>query len=57
MRPTKRFEGDYIRGGMNTLYMTRQDVVQTLATIKKRYPGQLMQMLRESKEEMKYVRR
>jgi hypothetical protein len=26
----KSFEGEYVRGGQNTLYMSREDVIQTL---------------------------
>jgi hypothetical protein len=52
-KPKVRFEGDYVRGGAQTLYMTRSDVVETLAMIKAKYPGQLIGMLRESNQLIK----
>lgn len=51
-----RFEGDYVMGGQSTLYMTRQDVVKTLAMLKLKYPGQIQQLLREANERVKEVR-
>lgn len=48
----KRFEGGYVRGGPRTLYMSRHDVVETLAFLK-REGFDLQQMQREATEENK----
>lgn len=53
----KAFEGDYVRGGQNTLYMTRADVVETLAMVKAKYPGQILDLLREANYHLAEVRR
>jgi hypothetical protein len=45
---SRRFEGDYVRGGDRTLWMSRSDVVETLAMLRTEYPGQLAGILRES---------
>lgn len=45
----QRYEGAYIRGGQNTLYMTRSDIVQTLAHLLRKHYD-LQQMLREARE-------
>lgn len=48
----KRFEGGYVRGGQRTLYMTRGDVVETLAYLK-REGYDLQEMQREATQENK----
>lgn len=46
----KRFEGGYVRGGQQTLYMSRADIVETLAYLK-REGYDLREMQREATEE------
>lgn len=48
MKEPKRFEGDYVRGGPGTLFLTRADLVEALAMVRDRYPGQLRGIMMES---------
>jgi hypothetical protein len=51
-----KFEGDYVRGGQRTLFLTRSDLVEALAMVRDRYPGQLRGILTESAQELARVR-
>lgn len=49
-----RYDGAYARGGSNTLYMSRQDVIDTLVVIFKRFgKASLLEMEREARAQIK----
>lgn len=56
MNGPKKFEGDYVRGGRATLFLTRADLVEALAMVRDRYPGQLRGILTESARELAVTR-
>ena len=52
----KRFEGEYVRGGQRTLFLSRQDVVELLALLKAgRFD--LQEMKREAAEMSRDLRK